>query len=151
MADNGKEGISDTVLATPVAAVLATALAATGSPSVVHNAAVRGAETWTLVTLAVLTVIVGKFIQEEFGDDSLSSSEFIVLVLAPAITRVDLVLLMWTNLNRALIWGEASIAFRECSVTAQREAFLSPHHSVLCATGHVPTYLTLSTLDEPHP
>lgn len=105
-----EEGLSDTVLATPAAAVLATALAAAGSPSVVHNAAVRGAETWTLVALAVLTVLVGELIHEEFGDGSLSSSEFMVLVLAPAITRVDLVLLIWTNLNRALIWGEASVA-----------------------------------------
>lgn len=112
MADSSaEEGISDSVLATPVAAVLATALAAAGSPSVVHNAAVRGAETWTLVTLAVLTVFVGESIQREYGDGSLSPSEFIVLILAPAITRVDLVLMMWTNLNRALIWGEASVVF----------------------------------------
>ena len=151
MTDRAEEGISDTVLATPVAAVLATALAAAGSPSVVHNAAVRGAKTWTLVALAVLTVFVGTFVQEEFGDGSLSPSEFMVLVLAPAITRVDLVLLMWTNLNRALIWGEASFAFRECPVTAQRVTLLSPHRSVLCATGHVPNYMTLSTLEELHP
>lgn len=113
MADSAEEGISDTVLATPVAAVLATALAAAGSPSIVHNAAVRGAETWTLVTLAVLTVFVGERIQEKYGDGSLSPSEFMVLALAPAITRVDLVLIMWTNLNRALIWGEVNLALKK--------------------------------------
>lgn len=110
MADNTQDldGTSDTVLATPVAAVMATALAAAGSPPVVHNAAVRGAETWTLVALAVLTVFIGQQVEDTYGDGSLSASEFTVLVLAPAITRVDLVLIMWTNLNRALIWGEAS-------------------------------------------
>lgn len=149
MADNVEEGISDTVLATPVAAVLATALAAAGSPSVVQNAAVRGAETWTLVTLAVLTVFVGRFIQDEYGDESLSPSEFIVLVLAPAITRVDLVLIMWTNLNRALIWGEASRWFRDSAETKEGGISFSFVYCVQPMAYHI--FKTLATLGGPRP
>lgn len=100
------EFVSDELLVIPMQTVLASTLAAAGSPPVVHNAGVRGAETWALISLAVCTIFVGMWVQDHYGDASLTTTEFSVLVFAPAITRVDLVLIAWSNLNRALIWGE---------------------------------------------
>lgn len=110
--EESHQGIPDPVLAVIVQFILGIALATSAVPSTVLSLQDRGSETMGVFLLIILTASVAYPLRARFGLQDITSSEYILAVLAPIVTRVDLGLLIWVNINKALLWVEQMLYAR---------------------------------------
>lgn len=97
-------GIPDAVLAVVTQFILGIALATTAVPPTVLSVQDRAAETMGVFVVLLVTSVIAFPLRATFGMGDISSTEYILAVLAPIVTRLDLGLLIWVNVNKSLLW-----------------------------------------------
>ncbi|CAD7694935.1 unnamed protein product [Ostreobium quekettii] len=107
------EGWPDAIVVVMVQFLLGIAIATGAVPPKVLGMQARGAETIGIVVLLTVTGASAFTIRDRLGRHDMESREYIVTVLAPIVTRLDLGLLIWTNLNKALVWAEQVVFMAE--------------------------------------
>lgn len=113
----------DAVVGVLVQFLLGIAIATGAVPPMVLGVQARGAETIGIVVLLIATACSAFSIRDSLGSGDLDKREYMVIVLAPIITRLDLGLLLWTNVNKALVWAEQVVYMEEAE--AQSNELLS--------------------------
>lgn len=113
----------DAVLALILQVVLGVSLATSAVRPTVLSVFDRGAETIGVLFVLIVTAAVARPLRQAFGRQDLASVEFILVVLTPLITRIDLGLLIWVNVNRALVWAE-HVLFTAAEEAAAAELLL---------------------------
>ena len=98
--------LPDAVIALLTQLVLGVAVATSAVPQSVLSVLDRGAETIGVLIVLVVTAISAAPLRSNYGQGDLASSEYLLVVLTPLVTRVDLGLLIWVSVNKALIWAE---------------------------------------------
>lgn len=102
-----REGkLPDAVLAVITQLILGVSLATSAVPPTVLSVQDRASETIGVLIVLAITAGVALPLRAAFGALDSTSSEFMLAVLAPLITRIDLALLIWVNVNKALLWAE---------------------------------------------
>lgn len=98
--------VPDAVLAVITQLVLGLSLATSAVPPKVLSMQNRACETVGVLIVIIITAVAAQPLRRSFGDLDLATSEFLLAVLTPVITRVDLALLIWVNVNKSLLWAE---------------------------------------------
>lgn len=113
----------DAVLALILQVVLGVSIASSAVRPTVLSVFDRGAETIGVLFVLIVTAAVARPLRQAFGRQDLASVEYILVVLTPLITRIDLGLLIWVNVNRALVWAE-HVLFTAAEEAAASELLL---------------------------
>lgn len=103
---NPKGKIPDTILAFVTQLVLGIALATSATPPTVLSLQDRGCETIGVFVVLIVTAACALPLRAAFGIWDLDRSEYLLAVLAPFVARIDLALLIWVSVNKALLWAE---------------------------------------------
>ena len=96
--------IPDGILALITQVILGVSLATSAVPPTVLSFQDRASETMGVFIVIVFTTVLALPIRQAFGRQDLTFSEYLVTVLAPIVTRLDLGLLIWVHVNKALLW-----------------------------------------------
>ncbi len=101
--------LPDAVLAILVQIVLGVAIATSAVPQSVLSVQDRGSEVIGVLIVLIVTAVSAIPFRDAFGRGDLALSEYVLVVLTPLITRLDLGLFIWVRVNKALIWADSML------------------------------------------